>query len=206
MAIANPASSQAGSQPESHKKPKSQTQTQVDRGTEQETASPVAAPPMASDAISHGKRKKQSDTEAGAEGVSGGPDAQLVIAGVDEAAELSESSASHLGGSSAADIQTVDTKFHRLLETVHENRPADDLEIIRKAWAFCLLQHEGQKRASGEPYIIHPLEVGQVLAELKMDSTAIAAGLLHDAVEDTDVTSAEIAKGLGTRWRTSSRA
>ena len=50
-------------------------------------------------------------------------------------------------------------------------------------------QHEGQKRASGEPYIIHPLEVAQVLAEMKMDSTAIAAGLLHDAVEDTDVTS-----------------
>ena len=58
-------------------------------------------------------------------------------------------------------------------------------------------QHEGQKRASGEPYIIHPLEVGQVLAEMKMDSTAIAAGLLHDAVEDTDVTSPEIAKRFG---------
>ena len=87
--------------------------------------------------------------------------------------------------------------FNRLLATVHENRPGDDLEIIRKAWAFCLQQHEGQKRASGEPYIIHPLEVGQVLAELKMDSTAIAAGLLHDAVEDTDVTSAEIAKRFG---------
>ncbi len=70
-------------------------------------------------------------------------------------------------------------------------------EIVRKAWEFCMLQHEGQKRASGEPYIIHPLEVAQVLAELKMDSTAIAAGLLHDAVEDTDVTSAEIAKMFG---------
>ncbi len=109
----------------------------------------------------------------------------------------SDSSASHLAGLSAADIQSVDAKFQRLLATVHENRPGDDLEIIRKAWAFCLQQHEGQKRASGEPYIIHPLEVGQVLAELKMDSTAIAAGLLHDAVEDTDVTSMEIAKRFG---------
>jgi guanosine-3',5'-bis(diphosphate) 3'-pyrophosphohydrolase len=200
MAIAHPASSQAGSQLESHKKPKSQTETHVDAGTEQEAAPPVAASPMATDAISRGKRKKQSDPESEAEGASGGPVAPLVIAGVDEAAELSESSESsaiHLGGSSAADIQTVDAKFHRLLATVHENRPGDDLEIIRKAWAFCLLQHEGQKRASGEPYIIHPLEVGQVLAELKMDSTAIAAGLLHDAVEDTDVTSAEIAKRFG---------
>jgi guanosine-3',5'-bis(diphosphate) 3'-pyrophosphohydrolase len=119
-----------------------------------------------------------------------------VVAGVGDlvSAVGEESSAAHLAGTSAAEIQTVDAKFQKLLATVHENRPGDDLEIIRKAWAFCLQQHEGQKRASGEPYVIHPLEVGQVLAELKMDSTAIAAGLLHDAVEDTDVTSAEIAK------------
>ncbi|NYF78899.1 RelA/SpoT family protein [Granulicella arctica] len=91
----------------------------------------------------------------------------------------------------------IDRNFHTLLDTVRANRPSDDLDIIRKAWAFCMQQHEGQKRASGEPYIIHPLEVGQVLAELRMDSTAIAAGLLHDAVEDTDVTSEEIAKRFG---------
>jgi GTP diphosphokinase / guanosine-3',5'-bis(diphosphate) 3'-diphosphatase len=109
----------------------------------------------------------------------------------------SDSSAGHLGSSSAALVHEVDAKFAKLLETVHENRPADDLEIIRKAWAFCLSQHEGQKRASGEPYVIHPLEVGLVLAELKMDSTAIAAGLLHDAVEDTDVTTAEIEERFG---------
>ena len=92
---------------------------------------------------------------------------------------------------------SIDGNFAKLLATVHENRPGDDLEIVRAAWAFCIQQHEGQKRASGEPYIIHPLEVGQVLAELKMDSTAIAAGLLHDAVEDTDVTTAEISKRFG---------
>ena len=91
----------------------------------------------------------------------------------------------------AADI---DSRFDHLLETVHLNRPQDDLDLIRRAWAFCIQQHEGQNRASGEPYIIHPLEVCQILADLKMDSTAIAAGLLHDAVEDTDVTSPEIAK------------
>ncbi len=93
-----------------------------------------------------------------------------------------------------AEPGSIDGRFQRLLETVHRNRPGDDLEIIRKAWVFCMRQHAGQKRASGEPYIIHPLEVGQVLAELKMDSTAIAAGLLHDAVEDTNITSDEIAK------------
>ena len=172
MATAHPASSQAGPQPESQKKPKSPPETHTETGVELEAALPVAASPVPSGAASRGK------------------------AGV-EADESSESSASHLSGISAADIQTVDAKFQRLLATVHENRPADDLEIIRKAWAFCLQQHEGQKRASGEPYIIHPLEVGQVLAELKMDSTAIAAGLLHDAVEDTDVTSVEIAKQFG---------
>src|SRR5437868_4943775 len=128
MAIAHPASSQAGSQPESHKKPKSQPETLVDRGTEQEAAPPVAAPPMAPDAISRGKGERQGVPKAVGKGGSGspetmgGPDAPLVIAGVDEAAELSESSASHLGGSSAADIHAVDAKFQRLLATVHENR------------------------------------------------------------------------------------
>lgn len=192
MAIAHPASSEAGPQPESNKKPKNQPETHVDAGAELETAPAVAAPPVVSDAISRGGRKREADAASGVEG--GDAElrkSELVVAGVDE------SSASHLAGSSARDIRSVDAKFQRLLATVHENRPGDDLEIIRKAWAFCLQQHEGQKRASGEPYIIHPLEVGQVLAELKMDSTAIAAGLLHDAVEDTDVTSAEIAKQFG---------
>jgi GTP pyrophosphokinase len=108
-----------------------------------------------------------------------------------------ESSAEHLLGSSSAVVTEVDAKFARLLQQAHENRPGDDLEIIRQAWAFCLQHHEGQKRASGEPYAVHPLEVGLVLAELKMDSTAIAAGLLHDAVEDTNVTTEEIEKVFG---------
>ena len=104
------------------------------------------------------------------------------------------SAAPYLAGSPPDLITATDLKFKQLLETVHTIRPADDLDIIREAWLFCLQQHQGQKRASGEPYVLHPLEVACVLAELKMDSTAIAAGLLHDAVEDTDVTSAEIAK------------
>ena len=93
-----------------------------------------------------------------------------------------------------ADPGSLEARFDHLLATVHHNRPNDDLDLIRRAWAFCIQQHAGQKRASGEPYIVHPLEVCQILADLKMDSTAIAAGLLHDAVEDTDVTSPEIAK------------
>ena len=91
----------------------------------------------------------------------------------------------------------MDAKFARLLAECDLNRPGDDLEPIRQAWAFCLEQHEGQKRASGYLYAGHPLEVALVLAELKMDSTAIAAGLLHDAVEDTDVTTEEVEKRFG---------
>ena len=77
-------------------------------------------------------------------------------------------------------------KFKQLQAKVAANRPQDDLEIIRKAYEFSLKHHEGQSRASGEPYLIHPLEVSLVLADMKLDSTAIAAGLLHDAIEDTD--------------------
>jgi GTP pyrophosphokinase len=88
-------------------------------------------------------------------------------------------------------------KFGRLLDTVHTNRPSDDLDIIRHAWQFCLEHHNGQFRASGEPYVLHPLEVALVLAEMKLDSTAIAAGLLHDAVEDTPVTTEDIVAKFG---------
>src|SRR5438128_8517502 len=67
-------------------------------------------------------------------------------------------------------------KFKQLLAKVAANRPQDDLEIIRKAYEFSLKHHAGQTRASGEPYLIHPLEVAMVLTDLKLDSTAIAAG------------------------------
>ena len=90
------------------------------------------------------------------------------------------------------------TKFRDLLKLVRENRPADDLDIIQRAYEFSLQHHNGQTRASGEPYLVHPLEVALVLAEMKLDSTAIAAGLLHDAVEDTDVTNNQIEEKFGT--------
>ncbi len=77
------------------------------------------------------------------------------------------------------------------------HRPGDDVEIIRRAWEFSLEHHQGQVRASGEPYVLHPLEVAHVLAEMKLDSTAIAAGLLHDAVEDTPVTADDITRLFG---------
>src|SRR5256885_6585223 len=88
-------------------------------------------------------------------------------------------------------------KFKQLLAKVAENRPQDDLEIIRKAYDFSLKHHQGQTRASGDPYLIHPLEVAMVLTDLKLDSTAIAAGLLHDAIEDTPVTDDDVRREFG---------
>jgi guanosine-3',5'-bis(diphosphate) 3'-pyrophosphohydrolase len=96
-----------------------------------------------------------------------------------------------------AEPDILTAKFAELLATVGKNRPSDDTNVIRKAWEFCVQHHSGQLRASGEPYSLHPLEVAQVLAEMKLDSTAIAAGLLHDAVEDTPVTTEDITEQFG---------
>jgi GTP diphosphokinase / guanosine-3',5'-bis(diphosphate) 3'-diphosphatase len=96
-----------------------------------------------------------------------------------------------------ADQHSIDQRFEALLQHVQANRPSEDVTLIRKAWQFCVKHHEGQMRASGEPYIIHPLEVAEVLAEMKMDATAIAAGLLHDSVEDTPATNEEIGEEFG---------
>src|SRR6201995_2627759 len=96
----------------------------------------------------------------------------------------------------ATNVLTV-TKFRELMRRMRANRPNDDLELIRKAYEFSQEHHKGQLRASGKPYLIHPLEVALVLAEMKMDPVAIAAGLLHDSVEDTSVTIVDIRKEFG---------
>ena len=89
------------------------------------------------------------------------------------------------------------TKFRDLMRQMQESRPQDDLTIVKKAYDYSLKHHEGQSRASGEPYLVHPLEVALVLAEMKMDPVAVAAGLLHDSVEDTSVTIVDIRKEFG---------
>src|SRR5450432_3918121 len=96
----------------------------------------------------------------------------------------------------ATNMLTV-TKFRELLRQMRENRPNDDLELVRKAYEFSQKQHSVQQRASGKPYLVHPLEVALVLAEMKLDTVAIAAGLLHDSVEDTSVTIVDIRKEFG---------
>ncbi len=89
------------------------------------------------------------------------------------------------------------TKFRELLRRMRDNRPGDNLELVRKAYEFSQKHHAGQARASGEPYLVHPLGVALVLAEMKMDPVAVAAGLLHDSVEDTSVTIVDIRKEFG---------
>ena len=96
----------------------------------------------------------------------------------------------------ATNVLTV-TRFRELMRTLRENRPNDDLALVKKAYEFSQKHHAGQSRASGEPYLVHPLEVGIVLAGMKMDAISIVAGLLHDSIEDTSVTSVEIRQEFG---------
>src|SRR5262245_66282452 len=76
-------------------------------------------------------------------------------------------------------------RFEDIYETVKRNHPGADLELLRKAYDFSAVEHKGQTRASGEPYLVHPLEVASILAEMHMDPTCVAVGLLHDVLEDT---------------------
>jgi guanosine-3',5'-bis(diphosphate) 3'-pyrophosphohydrolase len=118
-------------------------------------------------------------------------------ANADAALTAAPIKAVHSGPKAVLDQADIDRRFESLLHHVQANRPSEDVVLIRKAWEFCVQHHQGQMRASGEPYIIHPLEVAEVLAEMKLDATAISAGLLHDAVEDTPATSEQIEGDFG---------
>ncbi|HXK09084.1 MAG TPA: bifunctional (p)ppGpp synthetase/guanosine-3',5'-bis(diphosphate) 3'-pyrophosphohydrolase [Vicinamibacteria bacterium] len=76
-------------------------------------------------------------------------------------------------------------RFEDILETVQRHQPDADLEVLRKAYIFSAVEHKGQVRASGEPYLVHPLGVAAILAEMRMDPICVAVGLLHDVLEDT---------------------
>jgi GTP diphosphokinase / guanosine-3',5'-bis(diphosphate) 3'-diphosphatase len=76
-------------------------------------------------------------------------------------------------------------RFEDIYETVRSHHPGADLELLRKAYIFSAVEHKGQTRASGEPYLVHPLEVAAILAEMRMDPACVAVGLLHDVLEDT---------------------
>jgi len=76
-------------------------------------------------------------------------------------------------------------RFEDIYETVRRHHPEADLEVMRKAYIFSAVEHKGQTRASGEPYLVHPLEVAAILADMRMDPACVAVGLLHDVLEDT---------------------
>ncbi|MGE0616176.1 MAG: bifunctional (p)ppGpp synthetase/guanosine-3',5'-bis(diphosphate) 3'-pyrophosphohydrolase, partial [Bacteriovoracia bacterium] len=81
-----------------------------------------------------------------------------------------------------------------LCDTIKRYYPDSDLEKVKVAYAYATQAHEGQKRSSGDPYIIHPTEVAQILADMKLDIPSIITGLLHDTVEDTQATLEDIEK------------
>src|ERR671918_3177779 len=88
-------------------------------------------------------------------------------------------------------------RFETLLEKVRSYTPESDIELLRRAYVFSAYEHKGQVRHSGEPYLVHPLAVADFLADMKLDVVAIAAGLLHDVVEDTLTTIERITELFG---------
>src|SRR5688500_1893798 len=89
-------------------------------------------------------------------------------------------------------------RFEDLVEKVRASNPDADTDLLRRAYVFSAFEHKGQVRHSGEPYLVHPLEVADLLADMKLDVVAIAAGLLHDIVEDTQTPIERIRELFGT--------
>src|SRR5258705_2598682 len=88
-------------------------------------------------------------------------------------------------------------RFEDLIEKVRTTNPDADVELLRRAYVFSAYEHKGQVRHSGEPYLVHPLEVADLLADMKLDVVAVAAGLLHDIVEDTQTPIERIKERFG---------
>ena len=87
--------------------------------------------------------------------------------------------------------------IENLIQKVKTYNPDADVSIIQKAYDYANSKHEGQTRRSGEKYIMHPVEVANILAELELDVATIAAGLMHDVVEDTEVTNEQMIEMFG---------
>ncbi len=88
-------------------------------------------------------------------------------------------------------------RFNDILEKVSSLYSEKDIATLQKAYVFTAHAHQGQVRRSGEPYLNHPLEVTSMLADMKLDATTLCAGLLHDVLEDTDITPPELQKAFG---------
>ena len=97
----------------------------------------------------------------------------------------------------AGEIESPDMIYDELIGTIRKYHPSDDISQVEKAYRLAAKAHEGQLRKSGEPYIIHPLRVALILAELELDKETIIAGILHDVVEDTGFTREDIKEQFG---------
>jgi GTP pyrophosphokinase len=89
------------------------------------------------------------------------------------------------------------TQLETLIEEIPKYQPGADLDVLERAYRFSAASHQGQQRASGEPYLSHPLEVANLLVDFKMDVTTVTAGLLHDVLEDTTATKADLEREFG---------
>ncbi|OGK99827.1 MAG: GTP pyrophosphokinase [Candidatus Rokubacteria bacterium RIFCSPHIGHO2_12_FULL_73_22] len=89
------------------------------------------------------------------------------------------------------------TQLQTLLEEIPKYQPGADLALLTRAYDFSAASHKGQQRASGEPYLSHPLEVAHLLVDFKMDVTTVTAGLLHDVLEDTKAKKADLEREFG---------
>src|SRR6266513_2322208 len=88
-------------------------------------------------------------------------------------------------------------RFEQILENVESYKPDFDQELLERAYIFSAREHRGQVRSSGEPYLVHPLQVAYILAEMRLDETSIAVGLLHDVLEDTLTTKETLQQMFG---------
>ena len=87
-------------------------------------------------------------------------------------------------------------RFNDIADRILEYDSSCDLALLQRAYVFSAKVHEGQERLSGEPYLIHPLAVASILVDLKMDEVTVAAGLLHDTLEDTLTTAATVTSSM----------
>ena len=92
---------------------------------------------------------------------------------------------------------TPEQLYQDLIARVQKYHPSDDISMIAKAYQIASEAHKDQLRKSGEPYIIHPLNVAIILADLELDKETIVAGILHDVVEDTIMTEEDLIRGFG---------
>ncbi len=99
--------------------------------------------------------------------------------------------------SESQEFRNPDDLYRELIERVRKYHPSDDISMIEKAYRVASEAHKNQFRKSGEPYIIHPLNVAIILAELELDKETIVAGLLHDVVEDTVMTEEDLKREFG---------